>query len=142
MNAPALQDRGVADVARTQPRRVGIVDDDVRLLRALQRLLGVSGVAAVTFDSGEAFLEAIPTPAVDCLVLDVRLGGLSGFDVHEALVMRGESIPTIFITAHDDPAARRRARKAGAVAYLRKPFDEDSLISAIQSALAPGREPE
>lgn len=142
MNAPALENRGVAGGRRTPPARVGIVDDDVRLLRALQRLLQVSGVTAVTFDSGEAFLDALPTPALDCLVLDIRLGGLSGFDVHEALVMRSESVPTIFITAHDDPATRQRARRAGAVAYLRKPFDEDSLISAIQSALAPGEQPE
>jgi FixJ family two-component response regulator len=140
MNIPGLEHRGVGG-PRTPPARVGIVDDDVRLLRALQRLLQVSGVTAITFDSGEAFLDALPTPALDCLVLDVRLGALSGFDVHDALVMRGESLPTIFITAHDEPATRQRARRAGAVAYLRKPFDEDSLISAIQSALAPGQHP-
>jgi FixJ family two-component response regulator len=141
MNIPGLEHRGVAGGPRAPLARVGIVDDDVRLLRALQRLLQVSGVTAITFDSGEAFLDALPTPALDCLVLDVRLGALSGFDVHDALVMRGESLPTIFITAHDEPATRQRARKAGAVAYLRKPFDEDSLISAIQSALGPGQHP-
>jgi FixJ family two-component response regulator len=141
MNAQAREHRGVAGGPRTPPARVGIVDDDARLLRALQRLLQASGVTAVTFDSGEALLEALPTLALDCLVLDIRLGRLSGFDVHEALVMRSASLPTIFITAHDDPATRRRARRAGAVAYLRKPFDEDSLIAAIQSALAPGAQP-
>jgi FixJ family two-component response regulator len=140
MNAQAPEHRGVAGRPRTRPVRVGIVDDDTRLLRALQRLLQASGVTAVTFDTGEAFLKALPTLALDCLVLDIRLGRVSGFDVHETLV-RSASLPTIFITAHDDPATRQRARRAGAVAYLRKPFDEDSLIAAIQSALAPGEQP-
>ena len=139
MNALAPQE--VASVTRTLPIRVGIVDDDVFLLRALHRLLRARGLVVVAFDSGEAFLQALPTPAVDCLVLDIRLGALTGFDVHEALAWRGEAVPTIFITAHDDAATQARARDAGAVAYLRKPCDEDALFSAIQSAVAPDRDP-
>ena len=113
-----------------------IVDDDASLARALQRLLHASGFRALTFRSGEAFLGALPSPAPRCVVLDVHLGGLNGFQVHETLASRGTTIPTIFITAHDDAATRERALRTGAGAYLPKPFDEDSLISAIRSAIA------
>ena len=116
---------------------VCVIDDDVSLLRALRRLLSASGFQVKTFSSAEDFLECSSssprTPG--CLVLDVHLGGLSGFELHERLVAAGRRIPVVFITAHDDAATRDRARRAGAVEYLRKPFDDESLIAGINRAL-------
>ncbi len=117
------------------PRVVGIVDDDASLLRALRRLLQAVGFTVETFGSGEEFLRSVRRPP-SCLVLDIHLGTLTGFDLHEWLLASGASVPTVFITGHDDDATRERARKAGAVAYLCKPFDDQSLISAIERALA------
>jgi FixJ family two-component response regulator len=114
---------------------VCVVDDDPSLLRALQRLLAVGGFTVATFPSAELFLASVRRATAGCLVLDVHLGGLSGFELHERLVAEGTPIPTVFITAHDDAVTRERAARAGAVAYLRKPFDDDSLISAVRLAL-------
>ena len=114
---------------------VCVIDDDVSLLRALRRLLGASGFQVKTFSSAEDFLECSSASAPGCLVLDVHLGGLSGFELHERLVAAGRRIPVVFITAHDDAATRDRARRAGAVEYLRKPFDDESLIAGINRAL-------
>jgi len=114
---------------------VGIVDDDASLLRALRRLLQAVGFTVETFGSGEEFLRSVRRPP-SCLVLDIHLGTLTGFDLHEWLLASGASVPTVFITGHDDDTTRERARKAGAVAYLCKPFDDQSLISAIERALA------
>jgi FixJ family two-component response regulator len=114
---------------------VCVIDDDASLLRALQRLLVASGFAVTIFSSAEDFLASEGSANANCLVLDVHLGGLSGFELHDRLVARGTRIPAIFITAHDDAPTRERARQAGAVDYLRKPFDDESLISAIHAAL-------
>ena len=112
---------------------IGVVEDDPSFLRALGRLLGAAGFSVASFSSAEAFLASESAGAMSCLVLDVHLGGMSGFDLQQRLAAAGSPIPTIFITAHDDPITRERAR-AG-VAYLRKPFREDALIGAIQQAL-------
>ena len=72
---------------------------------------------------------------VGCLVLDVHLGGLSGFELHDRLISAGQRIPVVFITAHDDSLTRERARRAGAIDYLRKPFNDESLIAGINRAL-------
>ena len=114
---------------------VCVIDDDVSLLRALRRLLGAGGFQVKTFSSAEDFLECSSPRTPGCLVLDVHLGGLSGFELHERLVAAGRRIPVVFITAHDDPTTRDRARRAGAVEYLRKPFDDESLIAGINRAL-------
>jgi FixJ family two-component response regulator len=114
---------------------VCVIDDDVSLLRALQRLLGASGFHVKAFSSAEEFLEARHVASVGCLVLDVHLGGLSGFELHDRLVLAGKRIPVVFITAHDDTLTRERARRAGAIDYLRKPFNDESLIAGINRAL-------
>jgi FixJ family two-component response regulator len=121
------------------PRRgsavVGVVDDDASLLRALQRLLVAGGFRVEVFSSAEEFLKSEHGRSADCLVLDVHLGGLSGFELYEKLIAAGMRIPAVFITAHDDAITRARARQSGAVAYLSKPFDDASLIGAIHLAL-------
>jgi FixJ family two-component response regulator len=114
---------------------VAIVDDDASLRRALGRLVRAAGFAVKTFASAEEFLASDRSVPPRCLVLDVRLGGMGGFELHGCLNEAGTSPPVIFITAHDDVATRERARRAGASHYLRKPFDEDALIDAIHRAI-------
>jgi FixJ family two-component response regulator len=113
---------------------VYVVDDDESIRRALKRLLRSAGYHAVTFNSAEEFMEATYWRGEGCLVLDIRLPGMTGLDLQEKLVSLGAKYPVIFMTAHDNPQWRERANKAGAVAYLRKPFDEESLLDAIHLA--------
>ena len=113
---------------------VYVVDDDESIRRALKRLLRSMGYHAVTFDSAEEFMEATSCRGEGCLVLDIRLPGMTGLDLQEKLVSLGAKYPVIFMTAHDNLQWQERAKKAGAVAYLRKPFDEQSLLNAIQLA--------
>jgi FixJ family two-component response regulator len=112
---------------------IGVVEDDPSFLRALRRLLSGAGFSVATFASAEEFLASESAGATACLVLDVHLGGMSGFDLQQQLGAAGRWIPTIFITAHDDLVTRERARSG--VAYLRKPFREDALVGAIRQAL-------
>jgi len=112
---------------------IGVVEDDPSFRRAIRRLLSGAGFRVATFASAEDFLASNPSGATACLVLDVHLGGMSGFDLQERLAAAGIPIPTIFIKALDDPITRERARSG--VAFLRKPFREDALVGAIQQAL-------
>src|SRR5262245_31921072 len=98
-----------------------VVDDDVAMSRALGRLLGLAGFRTATFLSAEELLQEGGAQEASCLVLDVNLPGLSGFELHRRLVQSGMRQPVIFITAHDDPEWRTRAASAGASAYLTKP---------------------
>ena len=117
---------------------VYVVDDDESVRRALQRLLRSAGYHAVTFESAEDFIDSTPGRGEGCLVLDIRLPGMTGLDLQEKLSSSGAKYAVIFMTAHDNPQWRQRAKKAGAVAYLRKPFDEQSLLDAIQLACHEG----
>jgi FixJ family two-component response regulator len=118
---------------------ISVVDDDPSLLRAVSRLLRAAGFAVEAFPSAEHFLEREHPVAPRCLVLDVHLSGMTGFELHERLLEAGTPPPVIFITAHDDVATRERARRAGAVQYLRKPFEDAALIGAIHRATSTGR---
>lgn len=115
---------------------IGVVDDDPSILRALRRLLHLAGFSVKTFGSGEELLDCGELATIGCLVLDVNLTGLSGFQVQERLGELKLAIPIVFITAHDDATTRERAERAGDARYLRKPFDERALIGEIQKALA------
>jgi FixJ family two-component response regulator len=119
---------------------VYVVDDDESIRRALKRLLRSAGYHAVTFNSAEDFMETTSRRGQGCLVLDIRLPGMTGLDLQAKLAALGEKYPVIFMTAHDNPQWREMAKNAGAVAYLRKPFDEESLLDAIH--LAGGEEQE
>ena len=110
---------------------VYVVDDDDSIRRALKRLLRSVGYHALTFASAEEFLEFAPEPGEGCIVLDIRLSGMTGFDLQEKLASRGPKYPVIFMTAHDNPQWQKRARKTGAVAYLKKPFGEQALLDAV-----------
>ena len=116
---------------------VSVVDDDASVRRALSRLVRAAGLPVETFASGQELLDSDPADRTGCVVLDIHLGDMSGFDVQERLAARGVRIPTIFITAHDTEATREHARIAGAVAYLTKPFEDSLLLSAVQRAMGP-----
>lgn len=115
---------------------IGIVDDDESLCRSLARLLRASGLQPITYPSAEAFLADGKHPQFDCLVLDVQLGGMSGIELQRRLAAEGEATPIVFITAHDDPAARHEAEAAGCIAYLRKIDSGVEVIDAIRRAIA------
>jgi len=115
---------------------IAVVEDDQSFRRALGRLLRAAGFTVQAFRSAEEYLGERSEPRPACMLLDIHLGGLSGFALHERLCARGAPAPTIFMTGHDDPAMRERARKLGAAGYLRKPFEDDALISAIEQAVA------
>jgi FixJ family two-component response regulator len=113
---------------------IGIVDDDVLVLRALRRFLKGAGFAVKTFGSAEEFLGLENPETINCLVVDIHMPGLSGFDLQERLADAKPLIPIIFITANDDALTRERAQRGG-VAYFPKPFEAQSLLEAIGKAL-------
>ena len=114
---------------------VGIVDDDASIRCSLARVFRMDGIRVETFGSAEEFLERTVGGKPDCVVLDVHLGSLSGFDVQDRLVSQGNVPPIVFITAHDDIPSCRLARQAGACGYLRKPFDTEALIALVRALL-------
>jgi len=114
---------------------VAVVDDDVSMLDATKVLLQAHGLAARTFVSAEEFLECGAATQVDCLLLDINLGGMSGIELRRQLEVSASTLPVIFMTALDDEGTRWQAQVAGCVAFLRKPHSARQLIDAIQKAL-------
>ena len=118
------------------PKLVCIVDDDPSVRRALGRLIRSFGLDVELLESGR---ECLDQPYIDraaCLILDVSMPGMDGFELNALLQASGRSVPTVFISAHDDEGYRERARSAGAIAYLDKPCDSSLLHDAIDQALA------
>lgn len=113
------------------PVQVAVVDDDAGVRGALGRLLRVSGYKVQTYASAEEFLESARLTELDCLIVDVYLGGMSGSDLHAELAAAGQALPTVLVTAHDDAAITALLRRAENVLCLRKPFDDSSLLFAI-----------
>ena len=111
--------------------QVAVVDDDAGVRGALGRLLRVSGYLVQTFASAEEFLERGRSAELDCLIVDVYLGGMSGSDLHAELTAAGQAPPTVLVTAHDDAAITAMVRRSEEVICLRKPFDDASLMFAI-----------
>ena len=114
---------------------IAVIDDDASVRRALQRLLQSAGFTVETFATAREFLEADSWAQTGCLVLDVHLPGMSGYQLQEHLAASGVVIPIVFITAYDDASTRERVERSGAVGYLRKPFDQETLIEAIRRAI-------
>jgi RNA polymerase sigma factor (sigma-70 family) len=114
---------------------VFVVDDDPSLRSSLKFLLGTVGLRVESFDSAETFLQKKLPDVPTCLVLDVRLPGLSGLDFQRKLAARNVCIPIIFITGHGDIPMSVRAMKAGAVEFLTKPFRDQDLLDAINIGL-------
>ena len=127
-------------MSKTKPT-IAIVDDDASVCRAISRLLRSLGMNADTFTSGHEFIKHIQTmPSVrpDCVVLDVQMPGMNGLEVQELLVRSENPLPVIFITAHDEVSLRERALQAGAVAFLRKPFNDELFIKTLNEAIQRG----
>jgi FixJ family two-component response regulator len=123
----------------TSAEIVYVVDDDESVRRSLSRLLRSAGLNVETFPSAQAFLSRELPDRTACLVLDVRLPGLSGLDLQAALKQAGHAMPIVFISGSSDVPVSVRAMKEGALDFLQKPFDDDQLLSAIAGALARGR---
>ena len=118
-----------------RPLLVAIVDDSESVRESLQDLLQQSGFAVQTFPSAEEFLAAGAERTANCLVLDVGLPGMSGPDLQRELLRRGSVIPIAFIIAQGDKSLRPRLTALGAVAVLFKPFTDDVLLEAVNTAL-------
>ena len=110
---------------------VAVVDDEDAIRKALKRLLRSAGIAVESYASGQEFLQSLPAQRPDCVVLDIRMQGMTGFDVQARLNAAHVAVPIIFITALDDPTDQARAMQAGAAAFLRKPFGDEALLAAI-----------
>jgi FixJ family two-component response regulator len=119
----------------TKETRIFIIDDDPSLREALSLLLRSAGYRFEAFASAEEFLGRRPYCGIGCIVLDVRMSGMSGLDLQEELVRKGRCMPIIFITGHGDIPMTVQAMKSGAADFLPKPFDDDQLLGAIQGAI-------
>jgi RNA polymerase sigma factor (sigma-70 family) len=115
---------------------VFVVDDDASLREALKRLIRSVGLQVELFASAEEFLQRKQPNEPGCLILDIRLRGISGLDFQRKLAEANIPIPIIFITGHGDIAMSVRAMKAGALEFLTKPFRDQDLLDAIQAGLA------
>ena len=116
---------------------VGVVDDDASIRCSLARVFRSNGIRVVTFRSAEEYLERTVAGEPQCIVLDVHLGELSGFDLQDLLTAAGRAPPIIFISAHDSIPAERLTRYGDALGYLRKPFDTDRLVALVRRHLQP-----
>jgi FixJ family two-component response regulator len=120
----------------TEVSLISVVDDDESLRESLEGLLKSLGHAVAVFSSAESFLSSKARAESDCLILDVRMPGMSGPELQRELIYRGQRVPIIFITAHADEEVIARVMADGAVGCLLKPFSEDSLLKAINQALS------
>ena len=114
---------------------ISIVDDNDSVRGSLRAFFRSIGFEVETFASGEAFLASRSPRDPDCLILDVRMPGMSGLELQRRLAARQRPIPVIFITAHGDEELRTRALDDGAAEYLFKPFSEQALLNAVQTAV-------
>jgi len=119
-----------------QERRVFLLDDNVSVLKALERLLRSNGFPVEAFRRPADFLARAPFDGVACLLLDLRMPGLSGLDVQETMRRKGISMPIVFLSGHGNVPATARAMREGAVDFLVKPVIESQLLDAIARALA------
>jgi two-component system, LuxR family, response regulator FixJ len=111
-----------------------VVDDDEAVRESLKALLAVEGYSVQAFASAEAFLAALEPQTTGCLLLDVRMPGMSGLELQRQLKQRGDGLSIIIITGHGDVPMAVTALKAGAVDFIEKPFDKDDILAAIDAA--------
>jgi FixJ family two-component response regulator len=114
---------------------VAIVDDDIAIREALQDLLKSCGYRTQTFASAEEFLAGCHLGRIGCIILDIKMAGLSGIELQAELVSRGSAPPIIFLTSQFDASVRAAALAAGAIAFLEKPVDDEILLESLKSAM-------
>ena len=114
---------------------IAVIDDDESIRTAMRRVLQTGGYAVETFVSAESFLEVSAADQTECLILDLCLEGASGLELQQKLLDGERQIPIVFITSHHDERLRQSAMQAGAVDFLYKPVDTDTLLDTIQKAL-------
>lgn len=119
---------------------IGVVDDDQPLRDALASILRASGFGVVTYGSAEELLRSFGLQAIACLVLDVRLPGMSGVELQRHMTEMGKPVPIVFVTAHGDDNLRDRLMQAGAKGFLPKPVRCDTLLAQIDAAINCGAE--
>jgi FixJ family two-component response regulator len=119
-----------------RPNLVAIVDDDDLVRSALKGLMKEVGFPALAFVSAEAFLSSNEKQQAACLIVDIRLPGMTGLELQSRLNADHHKIPIIFITAHGDERLRMQALRNGAVEFLTKPFDDKLLLDSVRAALA------
>lgn len=112
---------------------IAVLDDEPRFCKALARLLKTHGFDVVAFARGEEFLEACASRMPDCLLLDLHMPGLNGFEVLERLAVR--RVPVLVITGHDEPGSAERVRALGGLNYFLKPVNELQLVEAVHAAI-------
>ena len=116
------------------PLLVAVVDDEEPIRKALMRLMRSAGLNVETFASGAEFLKSLDMRLPDCIILDLHMPNMNGFNVQAHLVQKYAALPVIIVTGHDLPSARERAMAGGASAFLRKPVHDRTLFGAISAA--------
>jgi FixJ family two-component response regulator len=116
-------------------RRITIVDDESDVRGALRRLFKLAGMDTQSYASAEEFLDAPSGRRCDCLILDLRLPGMSGLELQSRLAASDRRLPIIFVSARDDAETRAKAMQGGALAFLGKPFSDEVLLQAVETAL-------
>jgi two-component system response regulator FixJ len=114
---------------------VHIIDDDEAARHSLEFLLRSGGIASVSHDSAETFLSTLPNSKIGCVITDIRMPGINGIELMAQLRKGGSTVPVIVITGHGDIPLAVEAMKLGAIDFLEKPFDDDAILSAIDTAL-------
>jgi FixJ family two-component response regulator len=134
-NLPAYEGSGARTEVMAETALIAIVDDDRWMRRSLERLLKSAGLTAQGFASAEDYLNASNHDEFGCIILDIGLPGMSGFDLERRLAAEENRLPVVFVSARDEPEVRQEAAQAGAVAFLGKPFDDNALLNAVHIAL-------
>jgi FixJ family two-component response regulator len=115
---------------------IHVVDDDASFRSSMSRLLQASGYRTELYESGNAFLDKFPVGEAGCILLDLRMSGVQGFELQDRLAKEGNILPIIFLTAHGDIGASVKAMKAGAEDFLPKPVSREALFECVERALA------
>jgi len=114
---------------------IAIVDDDELFRRSIERLVRSAGFTVEAFGSAEDFLERGDLDRTACAILDMKLPGMNGLDLQQRLITTATPIPIVFVSAHDEAMVQESALRAGAVAFLRKPFDNSTLLDALSRSV-------
>ena len=125
----------MARMAPTDRPLVAIVDDDELFRRSMERLVRSAGFNVAAFGSAEDFLNSADLDRAMCAILDMRLPGMNGLDLQQRLVARPTPMPIVFVSAHEEAAMRAMALRAGAIAFLKKPFDNSTLLDALSRSI-------